>query len=269
MLAPISTTNGAFLTPRSRSPGLPSSRSLVERLLHVGGKFARFVDLVLEGNFLYQVRELVDGFVGDSIFTGSYFQRIGRGGEVEVIGLDSACRRVGTGVGVNGKEEIGLRLVGDGRSGLQRNEGVVIAGKDDVGAQALLEQLAQAQRDIEHHLLFFNATRSHGAGVMSTMAGIDDDAADLETECAHQGALAGRGRIGLVRGRRENCRRSPQGSGGARVEGAWLLAAAAGTGGGATEAAVVEASEPSSGCGAGTVPATEAAMGRVVGWSVA
>src|SRR5882724_9096812 len=32
---------------------------------------------------------------------------------------------------------------------------------------------------------------------------------------------------------------------------------------------VVDASEPSSGCGAGTVPATEAAMGRVVGWSVA
>src|ERR1700760_1579556 len=39
---------------------------------------------------------------------------------------------------------------------------------------------------------------------------------------------------------------------------------AAGDGGG-----VVEANEPSSGCGAGTVPATEAAMGRVVGWSVA
>src|ERR1700727_2802730 len=33
--------------------------------------------------------------------------------------------------------------------------------------------------------------------------------------------------------------------------------------------AVVEANESSLGCGAGTVPATEAAIGRVVGWSVA
>ena len=35
------------------------------------------------------------------------------------------------------------------------------------------------------------------------MAWIDDDAANLEAEGAHQGAFAGRSGIGLVRGRRE------------------------------------------------------------------
>ena len=243
--------------PRSRSPGLPSSRSVVERLLHVGSELARFVDFVLEGNFLYQVRELMDGFVGDRIFPGGYFERIGRGGEVEVIGLHPASRGVRAGVGVNGKEEIGLRLVGDGCTGLQRYEGIVIAGIDDVGTQALLEQLAKTQGDVEHHLLFFNATRSHGAGVVSAMAGIDDDAADLEAEGAHQGALAGRGRLGLAHGRREIVIVLRK-AGGAGCMALGFLRLVPGGG-------VVDAREPSSACGAGTVPATEAAMGWVVG----
>ncbi len=101
------------------------------------------------------------------------------------------------------------------------------------------------------------------------MAGIDDDAADLEAKGAHQGTLAGGGGFGFMRGRREIVirLRSIWGCG---VEGAWLLAggAVAGSGGAVVER-VVEANEPSSGWGAGTVPATEAAMGRVVGWSVA
>ena len=47
-------------------------------------------------------------------------------------------------------------------------------------------------------------------------------------------------------------------------------AGAAVVGGAVVEAAAVgEANDPSSACGAGTVPATEATIGRVVGWSVA
>src|SRR5271154_228173 len=128
----------------------------------------------------------MDGFVGDSIFPGGYFERIRRGGEVEVIGLYPTSRGVRAGVGVNGKEEIGLRFVGDGRTRLQRYESIVIAGKDDVGSQALPEQFAKTQGDVEHHLLFFDATRSYGAGVMPAVARIDDEAADLEAEGTHQ-----------------------------------------------------------------------------------
>src|SRR6202000_485969 len=121
----------------------------------------------------------------------SYFERIGRGGEVEVIGFHSAGGGVGAGVGVDGKEEVGLRLVGDRRTGLQGYEGIVIAGIDGVGSQALLKQLAETQGYVEHHLLFFDSTRSCGAGVVSAVAGIDDDAADLEAKGAYQRSLAG------------------------------------------------------------------------------
>ena len=94
---------------------------------------------------------------------------------------------------MDGQEQVGLLLVGDGRPGLERNEGVVGARVDDFRVQAFLDQPADAQRDVEDQVLFEQALDSFGALVVPAVAGVDDDAADLEAEGAGQGGGAGRG----------------------------------------------------------------------------
>ena len=58
---------------------------------------------------------------------------------------------------MNGNKEISLRLVRDRRARLQRNKSVVVARVDDVRAQPLFQQLAQAQSHVEHDIFFFDA----------------------------------------------------------------------------------------------------------------
>ena len=198
MLAPMSTMNGAFFTPRSRIVVFFSGQPLVERVLHVGGELARFVDLVLQCDLLHQVAELVDRLFADRIFAGGDFQGVGWRIEVEVVGLDAARRGILAGVGVDGDEQIGLMLIGDGGARLQRNEGVVVAGVDDVGAQLALQQPAQAQRDVEHQIFFQQAVGADGSGVVAAVTGIDDDASDLQAESANQRALAVGGGLSLA-----------------------------------------------------------------------
>ncbi len=50
---------------------------------------------------------------------------------------------------MNRDEEVSLRLVGDGGAGFKRDESVVAAGIDDVGAKALFEEAAEAKGYIE------------------------------------------------------------------------------------------------------------------------
>ena len=114
----------------------------VEGLLDVGGELAGLLDLVLEGDFFDEVGELVDGLAGDGVLAGGDLEGVGGLGEVEVVGFDSAGGFVWGGVGVDGEEEVGLGLVGDGGAGFEGDEGVVGAGVDDLGAEALVEELA-------------------------------------------------------------------------------------------------------------------------------
>ena len=83
---------------------------------------------------------------------------------------------------MNGKEEVGLCLVGDRGARLQRNKRVVVTGVDHIGAQPLLQKLAETKRHVENHLFLFNSAGSHSSRVMPAVAGIDDDAANLEAE---------------------------------------------------------------------------------------
>ena len=173
----------------------------VERLLHIRGELAGLVNFVFQRDFFYQAGELVNGLVGDGVFAGGDFQRVRRSREVEVVGFYAAGGRVGAGVGVYGEEEVGLGLVGDGGAGFEGDEGVVVAGVDDVGSEALLEQLAEAQGYVEDDLFFFNSSGTGGAGVVAAVAGVDDDASDFQAQGAHQGALAGSRGLGSARGR--------------------------------------------------------------------
>ena len=100
---------------------------------------------------------------------------------------------------MDGDEQVGLMLVGDGGARLQRNERVVVAGVDHVGAQARLQQPAQAQSDVEHQILLHHPVRADGAGVVAAVSGIDHNASDLQSQRRGQAAIARRGRLGFVR----------------------------------------------------------------------
>ena len=91
---------------------------------------------------------------------------------------------------MNADEQVCLCLIRDCRACFERDEGIVVAGIDDIGPKPLLQQFAQSQCHVEDNVLFLNAAGSERTGVMPTVAGINDDAADLQSKCADQGPLA-------------------------------------------------------------------------------
>ena len=116
-------------------------------------------------------------------------------------------------------EQVGLLLVGDRGASLQRNESVVLAGKDHVSAEAGLQQLAQSPADVEHQIFFLQAIGTDGAGIVSAVAGIDHDPADLQSQGADQRAVAARGRRGFADIRKNRCRLAPVPAGASRKRG--------------------------------------------------
>src|SRR4029077_4715498 len=119
------------------------------------------------------------------------FHGVARAGEIQVIGFDSACLAILAGIGMDRNEEVGLGLVGDFRAAFERDESVVVPGKYYIGTRQLqLNDFAQPQRYIEAQVFFHEAGWTNRAGIMSAVSGIDDDAADLESQRACQGMLA-------------------------------------------------------------------------------
>src|SRR5689334_13179928 len=93
---------------------------------------------------------------------------------------------------MDGKEQVGFALVGKRGTTFQWNERIVGAGVDDLGVQSLFDQLANALGNVEHEVLFQQTFYAGGALVMAAVAGVDDDAADLEAERAGKRTAAGR-----------------------------------------------------------------------------
>ena len=92
---------------------------------------------------------------------------------------------------MDGKEEIGLRVIGDFRALLERDERVVVARIDHFGSrQPLLDELAQAQGHIQAQVFFHQSRGADRAGIMAAVPGVDHDAADLQSQRARQGMLA-------------------------------------------------------------------------------
>ena len=76
MEAPISTTNGAFFTPRFFAALLYRVSNVCSEPWTFGGKFLRFLDLFVQRDGLNQIAQLVNGFVGTRVLPCSYVQRI-------------------------------------------------------------------------------------------------------------------------------------------------------------------------------------------------
>ena len=108
--------------------------------------------------------------------------------------------RKARGIGVNRQEQVGFGFVGDFGAPFERDEGVVRAGVNHLAAHALLDQSAQPLGDVQNQILFAQAFRPNGSGIVPAMAGIENDAADLQAEHPDHGALAGCVPLGRKRG---------------------------------------------------------------------
>ena len=84
------------------------------------------------------------------------------------------------------KKQVGAPVVGCGRPGLQRDEGVVGPGQHHLGAHAALHEFGKAQGDVENHIFFEDAVRAARAFIVAAMAGIDHDPVDFQPQRAGQ-----------------------------------------------------------------------------------
>ena len=62
------------------------------------------------------------------------------------------------------------------------NKRVVGPRVDDLRPQPVMQQLAQAQRHIQHHILLLNPLRAQRPRVMPAMPGIDHDPPNLQPQ---------------------------------------------------------------------------------------
>ena len=67
---------GSFLYTAVANGRALDRETAVQRLLHVPGKLARFLDFFLERDLLYQILQFVNGLLRNRIFARGYFQRL-------------------------------------------------------------------------------------------------------------------------------------------------------------------------------------------------
>ena len=203
MLAPTSTRNGACCTAR----GDISTRG-AQRLFDEAGERRRLLEIA-------RLRRLPQNQIDGAIAAAERRQRrgvlvgslagLGVGAlDGQVVDLGALHRRPHRGVGVDAEEHVGLLVVGERRSIVERHRAIVLAGQEHPQPEAAFDQRAQAPRDRERDLFFERALRALRAELVAAMAGIDHDRAQ-----AGRGALGWNHepRIRRGRGRRRRRRR--------------------------------------------------------------
>ena len=174
--------------------------AFVECAVDAGGELAGLVNFVFEGDFLEKIAEFEDAAFGCSVFAGGGFESRFRGGEAEEKGLDAGDGLEGRTIGVDGEKQVGLAIVGHFGSLLERDETIVLAGENDFGTEAVFEERAEAEADIEDHLFFREAGGAGCSVIVAAVAGVEDDTANFESEGAGEGGDGGIGRGGGARG---------------------------------------------------------------------
>src|ERR1019366_6857247 len=81
---------------------IDSFHALGKRVLNNSGKVAGLFDLIVLGDLLDDVLQIVDRVFRQSVFTGSDFHGVARPGEIQVIGLNAARVVILAGIGMDG-----------------------------------------------------------------------------------------------------------------------------------------------------------------------
>ncbi len=146
MFAPISTTNGAFFTPRFFQPRrCAPCQTAIKRLVHILSQFARLVDLVLQRNLLHQVAQLMHALRRHSVLAARHLHRLRIAREVQVVNLHTPRARILRTVRMDADKQVRLRLIRNRRPRLKRNKRVVCARVHNLRAEPVMQQLAQPQ----------------------------------------------------------------------------------------------------------------------------
>ena len=90
---------------------------------------------------------------------------------------------------MNRQKQIGRLAVGDGRARLERHILIIAPREHDFESLALLQDLFEPERDVEHESGFGDAER-YRAGIVSAVAWIDHDPRNAEPELAGHGECA-------------------------------------------------------------------------------
>ena len=104
------------MTPRFLSPGNVARGKREQRRLNAAGEFLGFLRLVVQRDLLDDVVQLENGFLRAGVFARRHVQRVLGLGEVQVVGFHAGDARERRGVGVDGKKQVGLLLVGQRRA---------------------------------------------------------------------------------------------------------------------------------------------------------
>jgi len=167
-----------------------------EGLLNIRREAAGFDHFVSARDFAKQIREFVERRFGGSIFARGKVTGFGGVGEAKVKGFRPADVMKVAGVGMHGDKQIRVRIVGDGGALFERDVAIVAARVHDFRAgKILLNKLAEAEADVEAEIFFEEAVVAGSAGIVTPVAWVDGDAADLEAELAGEGELP-RGNVG-------------------------------------------------------------------------
>ena len=95
--------------------------ALREDVLNFCGEELGLSDLLVVGDFLYEIGKIVQRGLRECIFAdGQLFGFVGSG-ETEIVGFDATDLRAVAGVGMNGDEEIRVGAIGDGGAFFERD----------------------------------------------------------------------------------------------------------------------------------------------------
>ena len=87
-------------------------------------------------------------------------------------------------------EHIGLMLVRQSSTLLERNKCIIGPGQDDLRVQSLLEKRLQLACDFKDQILFFQTIPADGTRIMPPMSGVEHDPADLQPKDSGQRPVA-------------------------------------------------------------------------------
>ena len=87
----------------------------------------------------------------------------------------TACLRFDEGVGMDGDEQVGMRLACLFHAPAQRDEVIAVADEDGAHARRVVDLRLESARDGESHILFMRAAPSVCARVFAAVPGIHGD----------------------------------------------------------------------------------------------
>ena len=156
-----------------------------DRQLRFPREILRFFDALAQRQIgfdhVHEVARAVDII---AVFSRRHFHCTPIGGDAEMVQFDAVHVSAGMGVNMDGDEEIRLMLVRKFCAVVKFDKRVSRPGHQHFLAQPILEEFSQAQGDVQDHCFFRKPGSADCAGILTAVAGIQDNRVDVEARLA-------------------------------------------------------------------------------------